>query len=126
MATGKKTILVVEDMISLLRAIEIKLSLSGYSVIEALDGEEGLAALEKKPDLVWLDLYLPKMHGLEFLKKMNEDSRYAGIPVVVVSASSGAAGMVEAHSYPNVRAVFVKSDTVLASIVEKVKEILVA
>lgn len=60
---------------------------AGYEVISAADGEEGLRlALEHKPDLVVLDLMLPKLPGLEVLRKLRADPATAPMPVVIVSS----------------------------------------
>lgn len=69
--THDKKILVIEDEFSLRKAIIEKLALSGFTAVGAADGEEGLRmALEWKPDLVLLDLLMPKMDGMSVLKKL--------------------------------------------------------
>jgi len=63
-------ILIIEDDASLLNIMEAKLKHLGYSVLKALDGEEGFKKAEQiKPDLVLLDIVMPNLNGVEALKK---------------------------------------------------------
>ena len=67
----KKKILIVEDEASLHESLGEFLSAEGFEVLNAYDGEEGLLKTnEIKPDLIILDLKMPKMNGIEFLKKI--------------------------------------------------------
>lgn len=81
-----KTILFVEDESALQKTFAKVLEKEGYTVIPALDGEVGfnLAKL-KKPDLILLDLILPKINGFEVLKKIKEDEEIKNIPVIVLT-----------------------------------------
>lgn len=86
-----KNILIVEDDKFLRELIAQKLVKEGYSISEAVDGEEGIKKIkEEKPDLVLLDLILPGIDGFEVLAKMRlaktkEDPDLARIPVIVLS-----------------------------------------
>jgi DNA-binding response OmpR family regulator len=81
---GEK-ILVVEDDRSLREGLAMNLKASGYRVVTAKDGSEGLAAaFDEAPDLVILDLMLPKMNGLEILQEMRQ--RRVETPVLILSA----------------------------------------
>ncbi|MBU1032448.1 response regulator [Patescibacteria group bacterium] len=120
----KPKILVIEDEVNVLKAIKNKLELSGYHVIEATNGAEGLAALDKKPDFILLDLYLPHMDGLEFLEQIKKRPAYKDIPIAIVTVSRGKAEIAETIAGSNVVAFFIKSDVRLNEIVEKIKEIL--
>jgi CheY-like chemotaxis protein len=83
-------ILVVEDSVAIRRENERALIKTGYEVICAQDGPSALLmAREQKPDLILLDLILPKMSGTEVLRRLKSDARTANIPVVVVSGLSG-------------------------------------
>ena len=86
-------ILVVEDDVAVLQALEMVLEAEGYEVVTARNGEEGLAALEAAPsDLVILDLWMPVMNGWTFLGRLREQGNpLRGIPVIVVSADVNAA-----------------------------------
>lgn len=84
-------VLIVDDSRFLRLSNERALTLAGYQVISAADGEEGLRmASEHKPDLVVLDLMLPKLPGLEVLRKLRSDPETASIPVMVISSLSQA------------------------------------
>jgi len=80
-------ILLVEDSKPMRKENESALLRAGYEVITAEDGETALlAAKEQKPDLVLLDMILPKMSGPEVLKHLKADPATAEIPVVVLSS----------------------------------------
>ncbi|HRZ30507.1 MAG TPA: response regulator [Candidatus Paceibacterota bacterium] len=80
----KILILVVEDEEIQARVLTEKLVEEGFNVIQALDGQEGLAlALAEHPDLILLDLVMPKMDGLTMLKKLREDS-WGGKALVMI------------------------------------------
>jgi CheY-like chemotaxis protein len=82
-------ILLVEDSKFLRLATERALTRAGYEVSSAADGEEALrVAREKSPDLILLDMLLPKMSGPEVLKALKEDALTRAIPVVVITGLS--------------------------------------
>lgn len=81
-------ILIIDDEPELVKAIEVRLRASGYQVEVAYDGEEGVKkTIEFKPDLIILDIVMPKMSGYEVCKilKSNEETR--DIPILVLTAS---------------------------------------
>jgi CheY-like chemotaxis protein len=79
-------ILVIEDSKFQRLAIERVLVRAGYGVIQARDGEEGLvAARENTPDLILLDMMLPKLSGLDVLRALKNDDLLKHIPVIVQS-----------------------------------------
>lgn len=81
---NKKRILVVDDELKIVEAVAAYLENSGYDVISAYDGEVALSQLEKmKPDLVVLDLMLPKISGEEVCKTIRRTSR---IPIIMLTA----------------------------------------
>jgi len=83
---GKK-ILLVEDEKDLSKTISFRLENNGYTVVTAYDGPEGLdKAKKEKPDLVILDLMLPKMDGYKVCALLKADSRYSRIPIVIFTA----------------------------------------
>ena len=81
-----KAILFIEDESALQKTFGDFLSQEGYEMISALDGEIGLRlAKTKKPDLILLDLILPKLNGFEVLKKLKEDAEIQNTPVIVLT-----------------------------------------
>jgi len=84
-----KKILVIDDEPDILDVATIRLKHLGYEIIPAVDAEEALAILEKRvPDLILLDLLLPKMQGDELCKKLKADARFKKIPVILFTASA--------------------------------------
>jgi CheY-like chemotaxis protein len=80
-------ILVVDDTRSAREPLARLLRLVGYETVGAADGGEAFAAMERRrPDLVLLDLMMPQVDGLSFLKAMRTDVRFAGVPVILVTA----------------------------------------
>ena len=78
------TVLVVDDDRDIVKLLSVTLKISGYNVISAGNGEEGLkAALEKNPDMILLDIMMPIMDGLTMLEELRKTS---DIPVIIVSA----------------------------------------
>ena len=85
--SGAKKILVVEDDLVTQRVLSARLEINGYEVITAQDGEEGLKKARKEsPDLVMLDLMMPKMTGYEVCRMLKFDDKYKNIPIIVLSA----------------------------------------
>lgn len=81
-----KKILIVEDEDMLLKVLSEQFEKSGFDVLTASDGEEALKVLEKsKPDLVLLDIILPKINGFDVLKAMKENPDTLDIPVIIIS-----------------------------------------
>lgn len=86
---AKKTILVVDDEKDLLDLIEYNLKKEGFNVLKAENGEEGIAvAKEGKPDLVLLDIMMPKMDGLEAVEIMRKDDDLKKTPIIFLTARS--------------------------------------
>ena len=84
-----KRILVIDDEPDILALATIRLKKSGYEIVEAVDAEEALVSLQKEtPDLILLDLLLPKMQGDELCKKLKSDQKYKHIPIILFTASA--------------------------------------
>lgn len=79
-------VLLVEDDAALTQMYRVKLERDGYTVQVAGDGEEALSMLAANlPDLIFLDVRLPRMDGLTFLERLRTEARTKNIPVVIVS-----------------------------------------
>ena len=124
MNSNPKKILIIEDEIVLLGMLKNNLSKIQDDLIieEAMDGEEGLEkALKIHPDLILLDILLPKMDGVEMAKELRKDEWGKTVKVIILSVVSDmdyVQKALEGDSFEYL----VKSDTPMDSIVEKVKE----
>ncbi len=87
---AKKKILVVEDEADLVKAIELRLTKEGFDVITSPDGEDALKkARTEKPDLLILDLMLPKIDGYKVCRLLKFDQKYKNVPVIMLTARVG-------------------------------------
>jgi CheY-like chemotaxis protein len=83
---NKKLILVVDDNENLRNVLIEKFNMSGYKTVGAADGEEGLAkAFELHPDIILLDVLMPKIGGLEMLSKLREDKWGKEVKVIMLT-----------------------------------------
>ncbi len=123
-----KKILFIEDESALQKTFGEILSQEGYEMISALDGEIGLRLANppaggKKPDLILLDLVLPKIHGFEVLKQLKTDKETKDIPVIVLTNLEGI-GDVDKALGLGATTYLVKAQYGLEEIVEKIKKAL--
>lgn len=85
-------ILLLEDDLTFRDLVSAALKRSNYEVTCAGDGQAGWDALDKvQPDLILLDMAMPRMDGLSFLRRLRSQEKYSGVAVLVVSANSAAA-----------------------------------
>ncbi|MFA5932250.1 MAG: response regulator [Candidatus Paceibacterota bacterium] len=128
MITAKKKvlILVVEDEKILVNTLEEKLLAEGFEVLKAYNGIDGFTlALSEHPNLILLDLLMPKMDGMSMLKELRKDDWGKNVPVIILTNLT--AGDEERNrditklepSY-----YFMKTEKSLEEIIEKIKEIL--
>jgi DNA-binding response OmpR family regulator len=83
-------ILVVDDETDLVSVLRFGLEAEGFRVVDAADGEDGLKkARELQPDLMVLDLMLPKLDGYKVCRALKFDDRYRAMPILILSARSG-------------------------------------
>jgi CheY-like chemotaxis protein len=119
-----KRILLVEDDRFLRRACEGSLRQRGYTVFAAVDGEEGLRlAQAEAPDLILLDMLMPKVNGLEALRALKADERTRPIPVLILSNSSRHGLLEEAMNLGAV-GYLIKSNISLQEVAEQVTRLL--
>jgi CheY-like chemotaxis protein len=125
MENSKKIILVVEDDNSLRDILVDSLSMSNYHILQAGDGEEAVnSAEEHKPDLILLDLLLPKMDGFKVMERIrhNPDSQIAGTKVIVLSNLWSNKDILRAQAL-QIDEYYVKANTNLPEVFEKIKQI---
>jgi len=83
-----KKVLFIEDEVDQIMMVKARMEACGYSFVSAIDGEEGLKKVhEEKPDLILLDIVMPKMNGYEVCEHLKKDPETRDIPIVVVTAS---------------------------------------
>jgi len=123
MSTKIKKIVVIEDDEILLKAINIELLSSGFEVFSATNGEAGLELIKsKKPDLIILDLVMPKMDGFEVLKLLQNDKELDKIPVIVLSNLSQKDEVDKAMAL-GANDFFEKATTNLGNLSDKIKQL---
>lgn len=82
-------VLLIEDDKILRKACEAGLKKQGFAIITAVDGEEGIQkAMEEEPDLILLDMLMPKLSGIQTLEILKKEERTRNIPVIILSNSS--------------------------------------
>ncbi len=85
--TESRTILLVDDEPDLVQLVSVRLQVAGYHVITASDGQQALDAVKQtRPDLIILDLMLPKVDGYKVCRLLKFDDRYKKIPILVFTA----------------------------------------
>ena len=115
-------ILFIEDEAALQKTFGDILGAEGFQVISAIDGEIGLRLAEsEKPNLIILDLILPKLHGLEVLKNLKGNKETQNIPVIILT-NLGDLENIEKALELGATTYMVKSDYTLDDIIEKVKK----
>lgn len=120
-----KKILFVEDESVLQKTFGEVLTKRGYKVVSALDGEIGLRlAKTELPDLILLDLVLPKLNGFEVLKELKDDTETRAIPVIILTNLEGVNDVDKAIGL-GATTYLVKTNYSLQELVEKVKQALV-
>lgn len=119
-----RKILFIEDESALQRAVTQILSEEGYQVLSALDGEAGFTLAKKElPDLILLDLVLPKKDGFEVLGELKQDQETKQIPVIILTNLEGGADVERALSL-GATTYLVKTNYRLEEVVEKIKQTL--
>tara|TARA_B100001964_G_scaffold235836_1_gene296603 strand:- start:1949 stop:2347 length:399 start_codon:yes stop_codon:yes gene_type:complete len=118
----KHTILIVEDHDALQDILHTKFTEEGFDVVSAADGQEALTkAMEHHPDMIILDLLMPKIDGRQVLQKLRADSWGKLVPVIVYTNVSEAEGVDEVYrnqSYDYM----VKANHSLADVVTRVRQ----
>jgi two-component system, chemotaxis family, chemotaxis protein CheY len=87
----EKVILTVDDSASIRQMVSFTLKNEGYTVVEAVDGVDGLAKLKENPvDMVLTDLHMPNMDGIELIKNVRADPKFKFIPIIFLTTESQA------------------------------------
>ncbi len=122
-ATTKKTkVLIVDDDKFLQKILTLKFSASGFDVLVASDGEEAVRMIrENEPNLVILDLIMPKLNGFEVLTEIRTDPKTGTLPVVILS-NLGQEEDKRRAGEMGIADFLVKSEISIQEVVQKVKE----
>jgi CheY-like chemotaxis protein len=119
---ANKKILVVEDDKFLRKVYESKLPKEGFDVVLAVDGVEGLEKLKTEaPDLMLLDLIMPRKSGFEVLEELKADKKAARIPILVLS-NLGQDEDIERTKNLGATEFLIKSNLSIKEIIEKIKQ----
>lgn len=120
--TKKPILLIVEDDSSLLKVLVEKLKKDPYEVVTANNGKTALEVINSKsPNLIVLDILMPDMNGIEFLKKLRANAQFAETPIIILSNFADSEYVSEAMSY-NVFNYLIKSNTSLEEIASFIEE----
>ena len=122
----KKRILVVEDEEAIQKAVSDSLTNQEFSTLAARDGNEGLeVALKEHPDLIILDILMPKMDGMVMLQKLRADEWGKSAPVIILTnVNPSTSSVINSVLENNPAYYLVKSDVKLEGITDKVREVL--
>ena len=121
MAEKKIKVLIIEEDHFLRKVYRNKLTLAGFDFVEATNGIEGLnKVISEKPDLILLDLILPRKNGFDVLIEIKENKKTKNIPVIILSLLSQEADIKKGFSL-GAQEYLVKSETTLSEVVDKVK-----
>ncbi len=124
MANQPKVLIVDDDMI-LREMYEARIKEEGYVVISASDGEEALQkAFREKPDIIILDIMMPKINGIDVMKKLRADKETEGIPVILLTALIKEIDKIkeQMRDYDHY---LIKSEIMPGEVIKKIKESLV-
>ena len=120
----KARVLIVDDDAFLAGIYATKLELEGFAVLSARDGDEGLKlAAKEKPDMILLDVLMPKLDGFEVLKRLKEDPACQDIPVIMLT-NLGQKEDVEKGMSEGAVDYLIKAHFVPAEAVAKIKKVL--
>ena len=87
MTAARPRILLVDDEPDILKTLNKRLEIAGFEVTQAIDGQEALAKTQElRPDLIILDIMLPKLNGYEVCAKLRQDEQYKQIPIIMFTA----------------------------------------
>ena len=117
-------VLIVEDDVMLNKIYQTKLGIVGYKVFAPYDGEEGIKKMEETlPNIVLLDLMLPKKNGFEVLETVKQNIKLNHIPVIILS-NLGQGDDIERGKALGADDFLVKSNVKLEMVLEKIEQVL--
>ena len=121
---GLQKILLVEDNLELRKMYETFLTLNGFVIASAVDGEDGIAkARDFKPDLIFLDIMMPKMDGFEVLKILRHDPSYNCTKAKIVMLTNLGDSKLSAQTRKDMDGYVIKAEIVLSDLLEVIKSL---
>lgn len=119
-----KVILLVDDDLTLREMYEERLKAEGYEIIQATNGEEALQkAKESKPNIILLDIMMPKINGFDVLKQLKADAEMKDTPVIILTALIQDVDRLQGQKL-GAADYIVKSETMPGEVIEKIKKAL--
>lgn len=115
-------ILIVDDDMTLRELYEERIKAEGYTILSACDGEEAIEkAMKEKPDLILLDIMMPKINGIDVMKMLREKEETAKIPIIILTALIQEIDKVK-DMMKTKDAYLIKSEIMPKDVLDKVKE----
>lgn len=119
-----KVVLLVDDDLTLREMYDERLKAEGFEIIQATNGEEALAkAKESKPNIILLDIMMPKVNGFDVLKQLKEDEELKAIPVIILTALIQDVDRLQGQKL-GAADYIVKSETMPGEVIAKIKKAL--
>jgi DNA-binding response OmpR family regulator len=120
-----KKVLIAEDEKAIREILETKIQAAGYETLTCQDGEECVKLInDHKPDLILLDIIMPKKNGLDILKEISTADWVKNVPIIVLSNKSDYNTQHEAWYY-GVKVYLVKAETSLEDVLSRIKQFLI-
>lgn len=124
MSKEAKKILIVEDEISMLEALSKKFLKEGFEVIQARDGKEGLLkAIKEHPDLILLDIILPKMDGISMMAKLRANGWGKKVKIIILTNLNIDDGRIRDVTKYKPAFYLTKADWKLKDVIKKAEEV---
>lgn len=122
--SDEKTVLLVDDDLTLREMYEERMKAEGFNILQATNGEEALKkAKEAKPDVILLDIMMPKVNGFDVLKELKANAELKNIPVIVLTALIQDVDRVQGKKL-GAADYIVKSETMPGEVITKIKNAL--
>lgn len=119
-----KTVLLVDDDLTLREMYEERMKTEGYNIIQASNGEEALQkAKQSKPDIILLDIMMPKVNGFDVLKDLKSNNELKDIPVIVLTALIQDVDRIQGKKL-GATDYIIKSETMPGEVIAKIKNAL--
>jgi len=123
--TTNKKVLLIEDDLILSEMYQSKLEKEGFAVTTANDGEKGLTiALQDHPEIILLDILMPKMDGMALMKKLREDAWGLNVPIIILTNLNINDKINQGIREDHPTYFFMKTEITPSDVVDRVKEVL--